>query len=144
MNSYKLKARQHGVAAVEFALIAGVFFTLLFGIMEMGRLMFYWNTATEATRLGARVAVVCSMNDDIIKNKMTSLFPVIARDEIEIRYSPDGCSQTTCQEVTVQIQTSSVIQTYIPFVPLRLSLPPFLTTLPRESLASASNPVCRP
>lgn len=40
---------QRGVAAVEFALVAGIFFSLLIGIMEMGRVLFYWNTATEAT-----------------------------------------------------------------------------------------------
>ncbi len=42
--------RQKGVAALEFALIASVFFTLLIGVMEMGRVLFYFNTAAEATR----------------------------------------------------------------------------------------------
>lgn len=134
--------RQDGVAAVEFALISSVLFMLLFGIMEMSRLLFYWNTATEATRLGARMAVVCTMDDAVIKTRMTSLFPTISSAEIQITYLPAGCSATTCEQVTVAIQSTQTIQTFIPFVPLSVTLPPFLTTLPRESMASANNPAC--
>lgn len=50
--------RQSGVMAVEFALIAVVFFTLLLGIIEFGRFMYLWNTVQEVTRNAARAAVV--------------------------------------------------------------------------------------
>lgn len=50
--------RQRGAAAVEFALIALVFFTLLLGIIEFGRLLYLWNTTQEVTRYAAREAVV--------------------------------------------------------------------------------------
>ena len=40
---------QRGVAAVEFALIASILFTALIGAMEMSRVLFYWNTAAEAS-----------------------------------------------------------------------------------------------
>jgi Flp pilus assembly pilin Flp len=49
---------QRGVAAVEFALIAVVFFMILLGTMEFGRIMYIWNTAQEVTRHAAREAVV--------------------------------------------------------------------------------------
>ena len=49
---------QRGVAAVEFALVAVVFFMILLGIMEFGRIMYVWNTAQEVTRRAAREAVV--------------------------------------------------------------------------------------
>lgn len=52
------KKSQHGAAAVEFAIIAMVFFTLLLAIIEFGRFMFVWNTAQEVTRCAARHAVV--------------------------------------------------------------------------------------
>lgn len=54
---------QHGVAAVEFALIAIPFFLLLFGTMEFGRLFYVWNTAQEVTRNAARQAVVTNFKD---------------------------------------------------------------------------------
>jgi hypothetical protein len=49
---------QRGAATVEFALIAIVFFMVLLGIMEFGRIMYIWNTAQEVTRRAAREAVV--------------------------------------------------------------------------------------
>ena len=49
---------QRGVAAVEFALVAVVFFMVLLGIAEFGRIMYVWNTTQEVTRRAAREAVV--------------------------------------------------------------------------------------
>ena len=50
--------KQQGVAAVEFALICMLFFTILFAILEFGRMMYVYNTMQEVTRRGARAAVV--------------------------------------------------------------------------------------
>jgi Flp pilus assembly protein TadG len=54
--------RQRGAAMVEFALIGLIFFTLLFGIIEVGRAFFTYNTLQEAIRRGARVAAVCPVS----------------------------------------------------------------------------------
>lgn len=43
---------------VEFALVAPIFFLLLFGIVEVGRFIFYYETLNNATREGARYAIV--------------------------------------------------------------------------------------
>jgi Flp pilus assembly protein TadG len=43
---------------VEFALIAPVFFLMLFGVMELGRLMYLDHNLANATREGARMAMV--------------------------------------------------------------------------------------
>lgn len=50
--------KQRGVAAVEFALVALLFFTILLAIIEIGRMLFIFNTMQEMTRNGARAAVV--------------------------------------------------------------------------------------
>jgi len=55
--------QQYGAAAVEFALIAMLFFTLLFGILEFGRLFYIYNTVQEVTRRAAREAVVNNINE---------------------------------------------------------------------------------
>ena len=49
--------RQHGVAALEFALVAIIFFTLFFGIVELARAMYICNTLQEVTRRAAAMAV---------------------------------------------------------------------------------------
>lgn len=132
--------RHRGAVAVEFALIAAIFFTLLFGVMEMSRVLFYMNTAAEATRLGARVAVVCDVNSPIVKTKMINMLSILTAADISVGYTPTGCSSSTCESVTVGVTKS--VNTFIPFVPLTINLPPFSTTLPRESLTSANNSIC--
>lgn len=140
------RQRQRGAAAVEFALIAMLLFTLLIGIMEFGRISYYWNAATEATRLGARLAVVCDMGDETIKTRMTALFPVLNADQIAIEYSPQGCASTTCRQISVTINAPDELKTYIPGFDMKAKFPPFKTTLPRESMSSTfggmENPAC--
>lgn len=51
------RVRASGVAAVEFALLAIVFFTFTFGIIEVARLMFVFGTLQEVTRKAAATAV---------------------------------------------------------------------------------------
>jgi TadE-like protein len=47
---------------VEFALVAPMFFFALFGIIEAGRFIFYYETLNNATREGARYAIVNGAN----------------------------------------------------------------------------------
>ena len=142
MNTKKMVShfKQCGVAAVEFALIAAVFFTVLIGIMEMSRILFYMNTAGEATRLGARLAVVCDKDSPIVKTKMINMLNILTTDDIDVVYNVEPCDSSTCDSVTVSVTKS--VNTFIPFVPLTLTMPSFSTTLPRESMNSATNPVC--
>lgn len=135
---------QRGVTAIEFALVATAFFILLVGIMEMGRVLFYWNTAAEVTRLGARIAVVCDKDDADIKAKMVALFPTLSIGDIAVIYQPSGCTAGTCEMITVSVAAGTPIDTFIPFVPLSLAMPAFTTTLTRESMNSGGgNPVCQ-
>ncbi len=50
--------RQEGAAAVEFAIVASLFFMLVFGIIDFGFGFHTWNGTTHAAREGARVAAV--------------------------------------------------------------------------------------
>ena len=54
----KFSRWQRGASIVEFAFIALMFFTLLFGIVEFGRLFFNINSVQEITRRAAREQVV--------------------------------------------------------------------------------------
>lgn len=136
---------QLGAAAIEFALIASIFFTLLIGIVELGRVLFLMNAAAEATRLGARVAVVCDVGSPAVRDRMRDMLGVLEDEDITVTYLPNdsgACTRSTCESVTVSINRQ--IRTFIPFVPLIIDLPSFSTSLPRESLNSfgATNPVC--
>ncbi len=72
---YKTPYQQRGAAAVEFAIIAMLLFTLLFGIIEFGRLFYVFNTVQEVTRRAAREAVVsCVDNSNTSPAKISALF----------------------------------------------------------------------
>jgi Flp pilus assembly protein TadG len=136
----QIRIGQRGAAAVEFGLVSSLLVILLVGTMEMGRILFYWNTAGEATRLGARLAVVCNKEAAIVKARMGGMLNILTPDNINVTYTPAGCDVDSCQSVTVSI-TGLKVSTFIPFVPLNLVMPAFSTTLPRESMDSA-NPDC--
>jgi Flp pilus assembly protein TadG len=49
---------ERGQSLVEFSLILPVFILLLFGILDMGRAIYAYNTVADAAREGVRVAIV--------------------------------------------------------------------------------------
>lgn len=133
-----LRKPQRGAAIVEFAIVATLFFVLLVGIVEAGRVLFTWNSAVEATRRGARMAVVTAPGDaTTIRDEVRRIMPDLADNQISITYLPAGCTPTTCDYVTVSVGEPvaySVTPLVVPIGPL--ALPPFSTTLPRESLGA--------
>ncbi|MGH8377300.1 MAG: TadE/TadG family type IV pilus assembly protein, partial [Pseudomonas sp.] len=60
--------RKHmrGTYTVEFAIVGLLVFTLLFGVVEMGRLYFTVNALDEVVRRGARLAAVCNISDPVV------------------------------------------------------------------------------
>lgn len=137
------RRRQRGAELIEFALVALIFFTLLLGVMEFSRWLFTLNAASEATRLGARMAVVCSLDEANIRVRMRQYLPELSDAQISLQYAPTGCDATTCTSATVSL----VNATFTPLIPLfgmAVALPSFATSLPRELMNSSGNPVCLP
>jgi hypothetical protein len=56
-------ARQRGAAAVEFALVAVVFFGFVFGVLEVARGAFLWSTLTQVMNRAARGAAMANPSD---------------------------------------------------------------------------------
>ena len=68
--SLSRRKRQESQALIEFALISPVLLLLLFGIIDIGRAVFYYDTLNHAAREGARAAVRASStlptNNDVL------------------------------------------------------------------------------
>jgi Flp pilus assembly protein TadG len=65
LGGVKRPARtQRGVAAVEFALLAVIFFTLVFGVLELARVMYMFNILQEVTRRAAVIAANSGFDTD--------------------------------------------------------------------------------
>lgn len=140
--------KQQGAAAVEFAVIGSVMILLLLAIVGFAHWIFTMEMVADATRTGARMAVVCDINDTTVRAAIQSKVPQIslADAQVSIQYLPPGCSRANCQLVRVSVAGA----TYSPWFPAGAAafpIPPFATSLPRESLESVNtageaNPVC--
>ena len=63
VSTYKKSRDQRGATTVEFAIVAMLFFLLLFGIIDFGLLFFNQQVITNAAREGARYGIVARPDD---------------------------------------------------------------------------------
>ena len=75
---------QRSQALIEFALISPVLLLLLFGILDIGRAIFYYDTIGHAAREGARTAVSASdrlpTNADVLTTVVSQLAGIQASE----------------------------------------------------------------
>jgi hypothetical protein len=148
------KHRQSGLTTVEFALVGSLFFIVLFAVIEFGRALFVWNTLTEATRRGARLAAVCPPNDPSIVNVAvfnapdaspgdSAVLNGLSTGNVETEYLDASGNVTgaagNIRYVRVRIDNYQHAL-LIPLFNLTLTAPAFETTLPSESLGALPNP----
>jgi Flp pilus assembly protein TadG len=58
--------RQNGTTTVEFAIVSAALFTMIFGVLEVGRGYYVYSMLDEVARRGARLAAVCPVGDPAI------------------------------------------------------------------------------
>jgi Flp pilus assembly protein TadG len=140
-----MKPRQLGSTAVEFALVLIVFLTFFLGITDFARMLYTWGAANEASRNGARFAVICddTANKAKVLARMKGILPQIG--DINLAWNPPGCTTATCEGVTVTI-TSLNYQWISPIASgaslAAIPMPTFSTYLPREIMKQ--DPVAAP
>ncbi len=119
--------RPAGQAMPEFALVASFFFLLLFGIIEMGIVVYRYNTVSAAAREAARYAMVhnpTSLNPastDQIAAVAISYAPFLSAAEVTVTFPADPTDHTQ-KDALVSISHNYTQQ--IPFmsaVPLTLT-----------------------
>ena len=62
LSRFRSDRRSRGQALVEFAIVAPIFFLLMFGIIDFGRYVYYVQILNNAAREGARYAIVHGSN----------------------------------------------------------------------------------
>ncbi|HEU4835333.1 MAG TPA: TadE/TadG family type IV pilus assembly protein [Pyrinomonadaceae bacterium] len=149
---------EQGATMAEFAIISVVFFMIIFGIIEFGRLFYTHNALTDAARRGARYAVLHEKTDIACVKK------VVVFGEANI--NPSTCVETG-QPLINGLTTTNVIVTYatdfgtnlgtatveitdyrfnlsIPFARQTLTMPHYVTTLTAESAGRIPDPIATP
>jgi Flp pilus assembly protein TadG len=66
------RRKRRAAAAVEFALVAPVFFLLVFGMIEYGRMLMVQQVLTNASREGARAAVLDGATEAQVQATVTN------------------------------------------------------------------------
>ena len=61
-----MRKGQAGITTVEFAIVALLVFTMVFGVIEIGRGYYIYTLLDDVARRGARLAAVCPVNDPAI------------------------------------------------------------------------------
>ena len=109
--------QRRGIAAVEFAVIAPVFFILLIGIVEFGRMLMVQQVLTNASREGARRAVqeeaTAAEVKQLVRDYLTNAS--ISSSAAKIEVSPAGLNSVALgDDVTVSLAVSFNDVSWIP------------------------------
>ena len=130
----RLGRSERGTAIVEFALIAPLLFFLVFGIIEFGRALNYYNDLTQLAGQGARAAIVsrnpdstavgtananCAANNQTIQCQIAKTFPT----DNELKHGMSVCLgtlNTTSNVINTPTTTPSIgdpitVRTKFPF-----------------------------
>ncbi|MEY4883729.1 MAG: hypothetical protein RIS34_1583 [Pseudomonadota bacterium] len=145
-----MKTRQSGSTAVEFALVLIIFLTFFLGILDFARMLWTWNAASEATRWGARISVVCdkaTASEAFVLSKMQKFLPQLTAANLVVEWYDAAdtisatCNATNCSGVSVRITGLN----YQWLSPIGFSnhaaipMPGFSTYLPREIMGQDAN-----
>lgn len=107
MCSAIARTRQHddGAAAVEFALIAVIFFTLIFGAIQFGYTFFEYISVTHAAREGARWAAL-GAHADVVQARALAASPGLDPDRVNV--SIDNPASTSVRVSVTYVRTELV------------------------------------
>jgi Flp pilus assembly protein TadG len=97
------RRQRKGVAAVEFAIVAPVFFLMVIGIIEIGRAMMVQQVLINASRVGARRAVMLSSDEQSVIDAVTEYAAGVGVNGVEATVSPNPATAAAGEAVTVNV-----------------------------------------
>ncbi|KUO78857.1 MAG: hypothetical protein APF81_18270 [Desulfosporosinus sp. BRH_c37] len=122
----RLRKGEHGQALVEMALVLPLFFLLLFGVIEMGRIGYSYIAVSNAARAGGRIATIGGSDADIT-NSINNAAVSLDSASLTITITPLQAHRQSGQAVTVQV-------TY----PVQLIIPIISNVIPNPVVVSSS------
>jgi Flp pilus assembly protein TadG len=145
-----MKKRQQGMTTVEAAIGASLMLIVLFGAIEVARVIFVYNYLDEVTRRGARVAAVCPFNHPAIRKAAIFAEPTgasttsphvgqLTTGDVNIDYLDAAGNEASfggnefAETKFVRASVDSFPLKLL-FFPTDITTPQFRTILPSESL----------
>lgn len=101
------RRNRRGAAAVEFAVIAPLFFVLVFGMIEFGRMIMVQQVITNASREGARMGVLDGSTTTTVQSAVQTYLQGAAVRGAQVTVNPDPPSSAAYGDpVTVSVSIS--------------------------------------
>jgi Flp pilus assembly protein TadG len=170
MKNARFTKGERGSTMAEFAVISGLFFLIIFAIIEFGRLMYTHNALTDAARRGARYAVLhgeadracvkavavygetnidtatCTGTGPALINGLTTTNVAVVYEGADEDNDPN--TPPTLYGMNLGTATVSIVNynftLSIPFARQTLTMPPYTTTLTSESAGKEPDPIATP
>jgi len=119
MCNRRKRTTRSGVAAVEFALVAPIFFLLVFGLIEFGRMMMVQQSLTNAAREGNRVAILSTTKDgaaveERMRDYLDSVLANAASGEVRITVPGNLGTVTSGATLTVSVEVDYIDVSWVP------------------------------
>ncbi len=134
---FKMKRpRRVGAAVVEFAVVAPLLFLLTLGMMEVSRMVMVKQLLVNASREGARLAVLPGTSTDQVKTLVSQELTAASVKGVEVQVQPANLSSAvvgTPITVTVNVAATSVSWLSKPLFSFNKTLNAS-TTMRKESL----------
>jgi Flp pilus assembly protein TadG len=96
----RLGRDQRGVAAIEFGMIAPLFFALVLGIIDVGRYMWTLNTMQYAIDQAIRTGVVQQLSPEDVESLVKSSLAGLKAGAFTVNVVPDASTISVTAETT--------------------------------------------
>ena len=108
--SRHLHRNEHGQTLVEFALIVPIFILVLMGIFDLGRAVYAYNTISNASREGIRVAIV-DQSAAAIRDEVVSQTPGlgVAPADVDVTFRMPGSAAVCVSPIAIACEIEVVV-----------------------------------
>ena len=140
------KRYQRGLVALEFSIVGGVLFMVLFMALEAGRLMYSLIILDSYTRVAARLVAVCPVDNvgqaTVKADAQFMALPNFNNDNINLRYLDENFNpkdpSIVSDFIAIRFVEASIVNyqhpMIIPGLNITIDVPAFTTVIPSESL----------
>jgi Flp pilus assembly protein TadG len=102
------------MAAVEFAIVAPLFFMLVVGIIEVGRALMVQQVLINASRVGARQAVTLSSTQAAVIDAASDYSEGVGISGVDVVVTPDPAVADPGDAITVSVAINFSEVTWLP------------------------------
>lgn len=121
MSRLRFTSSGEGQSLVEFALILPIFLLFLFGIIDLGRGVYAYNTIQNAAREGTRVAIV-DQNEDVIVDEVQQHSVGLGLDDANVSLlflEPDTMTTPCNTPIAISCEVEVIVSyTFTPATPI--------------------------